>query len=181
LELFLLFVPRLSEIEAAEINIFDSSADASSIKICELLISLFLKFSNFFCISGDFNVNNFVPTISDCHCIIEWSMSAKFTIDIIADEVKLYDKSSNFIWSDDSIAEFQAALLSPDIQKKLENFKNKDINNSQILIDDASAELSNIFISAASISLKRFSKGLEMGQPLGWCYSRTIILFLCFF
>jgi hypothetical protein len=40
-------------------------------------------------------------------------MSAKFTIDIIADEVKLYDKSSNFIWSDDSIAEFQAALLSP--------------------------------------------------------------------
>jgi hypothetical protein len=57
----------------------------------------------------------------------------------------LYDKSSNFIWSDDSIAEFQAALLSPDIQKKIENLKNKDINNSQILIDDASAELSNIF------------------------------------
>jgi hypothetical protein len=53
LQLFLLFVPRLSEIEAAEINIFDSSADASSIKICELLISLFLKFSIFFCISGD--------------------------------------------------------------------------------------------------------------------------------
>jgi hypothetical protein len=56
-------------------------------------------------------------------------MSAKFTIDIIADEVKLYDKSGNFIWSDDSIAEFQAALLSPDIQKKIENFKNKDIDN----------------------------------------------------
>jgi hypothetical protein len=85
-------------------------------------------------------------------------MSAKFTIDIIADEVKVYDKSSNFIWSDDSIAEFQAALLSPDIQKKIENFKNKDINNSQVLIDDASAELSNIFISAASISLKRGTK-----------------------
>ena len=85
-------------------------------------------------------------------------MSAKFTIDIIADEVKLYYKSSNFIWSDVSIAEFQAALLSPDIQKKIENFKNKDINNSQILIDDASAELSNIFISADSISLKRGTK-----------------------
>jgi hypothetical protein len=49
-------------------------------------------------------------------------MSAKFTIDIIADEVKLYDKSSNFIWSDDSIAEFQAAFLSPDIQKKNRKF-----------------------------------------------------------
>jgi hypothetical protein len=60
--------------------------------------------------------------------LIEWSMSAKFTIDIIADEVKLYDKSSNFIWSDDSIAEFQAALLSPDIQKKIENFKNKVVS-----------------------------------------------------
>jgi hypothetical protein len=45
-----------------------------------------------------FNVNNFVPTISDCHYIIEWSMSAKFTIDIIADEVKLYYKSSKTIW-----------------------------------------------------------------------------------
>jgi len=95
-------------------------------------------------------------------------MSAKFTIDIIADEVKLYDKSSNFIWSDDSIAEFQAALLSPDIQKKIENFKNKDINNSQILIDDASAELSNIFISAASISLKRGTKSKKSAKDKKW-------------
>jgi hypothetical protein len=69
---------------------------------------------------------------------------------------------------DDSIAEFQAALLSPDIQKKIENFKNKDINNSQILIDDASAELSNIFISAASISLKRGTKSKKS-------YSNTIL------
>ena len=115
-----------------------------------------------------FNVNNFVPTISDCHCIIEWSMSAKFTIDIIDDEVKLYDKSSNFIWSDDSIAEFRAALLSPDIQKKIENFKNKDIDNSQILIDDASAELSNIFISAASISLKRGTKSKKSCKDKKW-------------
>jgi hypothetical protein len=37
-----------------------------------------------------FNVNNFIPTISDCHCIIEWSMSAKCTTNIIADEVRLY-------------------------------------------------------------------------------------------
>jgi hypothetical protein len=59
-------------------------------------------------------------------------MSAKFTTNVIVDEVKLYDKGNNFIWSDDSTAEFQAALLSPDIQKKIENFKNKDINNSQI-------------------------------------------------
>ena len=115
-----------------------------------------------------FNVNNFVPTISDCHYIIEWSMSAKFTIDIIADEVKLYYKSSNFIWSDDSIAEFQAALLSPDIQKKIENFKNKDINNSKILVDDASAELSNIFISAASISLKRGTKSKKSSKDKKW-------------
>jgi hypothetical protein len=95
-------------------------------------------------------------------------MSAKFTIDIIADEVKLYDKSSNFIWSDDSIAEFQAALLSPDIQKKIENFKNKDINNSQILVDDASAEISNIFISAASISLKWGTKSKKSCQDKKW-------------
>ena len=45
-------------------------------------------------------------------------MSAKFTIDIIADEVKLYDKSSNFIWSDDSIAEFQAPFYLQIYRKK---------------------------------------------------------------
>jgi hypothetical protein len=81
-----------------------------------------------------FNVNNFIPTISDCHCIIEWSMSAKCTTNIIADEVRLYDKGNTFIWSDDSTAEFQATFLSLDIQKKIENLKNKDINNSQILV-----------------------------------------------
>jgi hypothetical protein len=61
-------------------------------------------------------------------------MSAKCTTNIIADEVRLYDKGNTFIWSDDSTAEFQATLLSLDIQKKIENLKNKDINNSQILV-----------------------------------------------
>jgi hypothetical protein len=46
-------------------------------------------------------------------------MSAKFTTNVIVDEVKLYDKGNNFIWSDDSTAEFQAALLSPDIPRVL--------------------------------------------------------------
>jgi hypothetical protein len=61
-------------------------------------------------------------------------MSAKCTTNIIADEVRLYDNGNTFIWSDDSTAEFQATLLSLDIQKKIENLKNKDINNSQILV-----------------------------------------------
>jgi hypothetical protein len=56
----------------------------------------------------------------------------------------------------------------PDIQKKIENFKNKDIDNSQILIDDASAELSNIFISAASISLKRGTKSKKSCKDKKW-------------
>jgi hypothetical protein len=63
----------------------------------------------------------------------------------------MYDKSSNFIWSEDSIAEFQAALLSPDIQKKIENFKNKDINNSQILIDDIREFLYSLYLNFLSL------------------------------
>ena len=62
----------------------------------------------------------------------------------------------------------KVALLSPDIQKKIENFKNKDINNSQILVDDASAELSNIFISAASISLKWGTKSKKSAKDKKW-------------
>jgi 16S rRNA G527 N7-methylase RsmG len=54
------------------------------------------------------------------------------------------------------------------IQKKIENFKNKDIDNSQILIDDASAELSNIFTSAASISLKRGTKSKKSCKDKKW-------------
>ena len=66
------------------------------------------------------------------------------------DDVELYDKSLNYIWSDESAVKFQSAL-SPDIQTKIENC----INGSQYSVDSASMELSNIMLNAAEKCLKR--------------------------
>ena len=65
----------------------------------------------------------------------------------------MYDKSSNYIWSDESAVKFQSALLSPDIQTK--NFNNFFIDGSLYTVDSASMELSNIMLNAAEKCLKR--------------------------
>jgi hypothetical protein len=65
----------------------------------------------------------------------------------------------NFIWSDDSATEFQFDLSSDQIQNCISKFNNIQIQQNQTSVDDAAAELSNIFISAATMSLKlRFKK-----------------------
>jgi hypothetical protein len=61
---------------------------------------------------------------------------------------------TNFNWSDDSATEFQCALSSDQIQNCISKFNNIQIQQNQTSVD-AVAELSNIFISAATMSLKR--------------------------
>ncbi|VDI17668.1 mannose-1-phosphate guanylyltransferase [Mytilus galloprovincialis] len=102
-----------------------------------------------------FYVHNFMPTISDCHCILEWEMSSKFTVDDNDCNINMFDKSPNFIWSDESPTNFQTALLLPDIQTQIDTFNKSIIKESQSSVDEAAAELSHIFLSAATNSLKR--------------------------
>ena len=102
------------------------------------------------------HVSSFVPTLSDCHCKLEWEISANYCVSGELDvPIKTYDISPNFIWSDDSATEFQCALLSNQIQNCISKFNNIQIQQNQTSVDDAAAELSNIFISAATMSLKR--------------------------
>jgi hypothetical protein len=56
-------------------------------------------------------------TISDCHCILEWKLSSRYQNNCAFNDDELYDKSPNYIWSDESAVKFQSALLSPDIQE----------------------------------------------------------------
>ena len=114
-----------------------------------------------------FCINDFVATISDCHCLLEWELSSRYQNNCAFNDVELYDKSSNYIWSDESAddkspnyiwsdesaVKFQSALLSPDIQTK--NFNNFFIDGSQYSVDSASMELSNIMLNAAEKCLKR--------------------------
>ena len=61
----------------------------------------------------------------------------------------------NVIWSDDSATEFQCALSSNQIQNCISKFNNIPIQQNQTSVDDAAEELSHIFISAATMPLKR--------------------------
>jgi hypothetical protein len=66
--------------------------------------------------------------------------------------------------SDDSATEFQFDLSSDQIQICISKFNSIQIQQNQISVDDAAAELSNIFISAATMSLKRRFKKITDKQ-----------------
>ncbi|CAG2200969.1 unnamed protein product [Mytilus edulis] len=98
---------------------------------------------------------NFIPTLSDCHCLLEWSLSAKYCLKTDCDSVKTHEMLPGFIWSDDSPALFQDALFTAEIQQRLDKFLKLEPIDSQNAIDNASLELTDIIITAANISLKR--------------------------
>ena len=69
-----------------------------------------------------FKVNNFLPTLSDCHCPIEWQMSASFMESVAKTETTKNSFSLRYIWSDDSAHAFQQALASNKIQSFVSEF-----------------------------------------------------------
>ena len=116
-----------------------------------------------------FHVSSFVPTLSDCHCKLEWEISANYCVSGELDvPIKTYDISPNCIWSDDSATEFQCVLSSNQIQNCISKFNNIQIQQNQTSVDDAAAELSNIFISAATMSLKRRFKKITDKPKNKW-------------
>lgn len=64
-----------------------------------------------------FKVADFIPTLSDTHCKLEWTMSARYNIQK-DDNVSIQHMEPNFICSDDSSYKFQLAMCSSDIKKK---------------------------------------------------------------
>jgi hypothetical protein len=70
--------------------------------------------------------------------------------------------------SDDSATEFQFDLSSNQIQICISKFNNTQIQQNQTSVDDAAAELSNIFISAATKSLKRRFKKITDKPKTKW-------------
>ena len=59
------------------------------------------------------------------------------------------------IWSEESSEKFRFALCSTEIQSKLKNFNSNTIERTEISVDGAAAELSEILFSAAKSSLNR--------------------------
>ncbi|CAG2202750.1 unnamed protein product [Mytilus edulis] len=98
----------------------------------------------------------FIPTLSDCHCKLEWELSAKYCVPGENDiPIQLKNMTPNYIWTDCSAIKFQETLSSDTLQNYILEFNNSTIQFTQTSVDDASSKLSNIFLSAANLSLKR--------------------------
>ena len=104
-----------------------------------------------------FRVCNFIATLSDCHCLLEWSLSAKYCSNNDNNDVNTQELLPGFIWSDDSHSVFQQALGSHEIQQRFENFLNLNLDNQES-IDNASNELTDIITTAANKCLKKHRK-----------------------
>ena len=102
-----------------------------------------------------FKVTNFIPPLSDAHCKLEWTMSAKFVSQQKTDNTFVQPISPNFIWSEESSEQFRFALCSTEIQSKLKNFISNTIEGTEISVDGAAAELSEILFSATKSSVNR--------------------------
>ncbi|VDI15669.1 Hypothetical predicted protein [Mytilus galloprovincialis] len=103
-----------------------------------------------------FKVSRFIPTLSDCHCKLEWELSAKYCVPGENDiPIQLKNMTPNYIWTDCSAIKFQETLSSDTLQNYILEFNNSTIQFTQTSVDDASSKLSNIFLSAANLSLKR--------------------------
>ena len=101
-------------------------------------------------------VNDFVPCLSDCHCLIQWSISAKYSNEHVhIENCNTIETSPGYKWSDESSFLFQEALSSPKLKQPLDNFIQMGCRSNENEINNAATELANIIISAANKSLKR--------------------------
>lgn len=105
-----------------------------------------------------FRVNDFIPTLSDCHSKIEWKMSALYTTAENNNNEEVFPMLCNYKWSDDSSEKFQAALSSVDIQNMIHDFETCNIENSLSSINNASKQLTDILVETADKSLRRPTK-----------------------
>ena len=106
-----------------------------------------------------FHVSSFVPTLSDFHCKLEWEIYANYCVSGELDApIKTYDISQIFFGLMTRQLNFNVFYRQTKF-KTISKFNNIQIQQNQTSVDDAAAELSKIFISAASMSLKcRFKK-----------------------
>jgi len=102
-----------------------------------------------------FKVSEFMSTLSDCHCYLEWFISAEFSIHNVLDESCIEPLLPNYIWSDESPAKFETAMRSDEIKQRLEKLSNCNLDGSAASINGAATEITDILISAAEKSLKK--------------------------
>ena len=63
------------------------------------------------------HIADFDPTLSYCHCLLEWKISAKFKIINEVGNVSIHPVSPNFTWDEESAPKYLNALYSSDIKR----------------------------------------------------------------
>ena len=102
-------------------------------------------------------VNDCIPCLSDCLCLIQWSISAKYSNEHVhIENCNTIETSPGYTWSDESPFLFQEALSSPELKQRLDNFIQwTQCRSNENEINNAAIESAiNIIISAANKSLK---------------------------
>ena len=107
-----------------------------------------------------FKIADFIPTLSDTHCKLEWSLSAKYKLvpdKTINQIINTKQISANYIWDDNSEHYFLTALASSDIQNSLAGFHKKyeNVDVIQETVDEASEDFNDIILQAADKSLRK--------------------------
>ena len=88
-------------------------------------------------------VNDFVPCLSDCHCLIQWSISAKYSNENVhIENCNTIETSPGYTWSDESSFLFQEALSSPELKQRLDNFMQMGCRSIENEINNAANRIS---------------------------------------
>lgn len=106
-----------------------------------------------------FSVSDFIPTLSDCHCRLDWELSANYIVNNKnTNSGNVHPMPLRYMWSDDSGSLFQEAMVSDLIQSQINDLLNNTTLDSTSDINIASVKLANIFTQAADMSLKKQKK-----------------------
>lgn len=103
-----------------------------------------------------FQVSDFIATLSDCHSKLSWGILANFNCS--NSEYKFNPLPLKYVWTENSIPEFQSAFQTKEIQNKINEFMNMYIVDT----DDSVDHLNHIISDAADISLKK--PNINMGK-----------------
>jgi hypothetical protein len=73
-----------------------------------------------------YKISEFNPTLSDCHCKLEWEMCANYSLTPTSSEdCSMHPIPLRYIWSEDSTSAFQEALSSSALQLQIDHFLSK--------------------------------------------------------
>ena len=73
-----------------------------------------------------YTISEFNPTLSDCHCKLEWEMSANHSVTpTSSEECSMHPMPLRYIWSEDSTSAFREAMSSSALQLQIDHFLSK--------------------------------------------------------